>query len=195
VERTAQIGDIVFRVKWQVLSREKYKIAVGSDFRAPSGDALNFLGSGAKGVRPFGAFSRSGRFSPHANLAFQWNGDSLLGSEVAGQSSKLPNDFFYSAGMDAGLLPGRLTLAVDYLGDYVSDQYRLKSVETFIPALDASVPDVAIVKGNFNTAKGTFGLKCNLVKNLLLTGNVLVRFDHNGLRNNPVPLAGISYTF
>jgi hypothetical protein len=188
------LGDVVVRLKWQVLSVDKYKLAFGGDFRAPTGDESNFLGSGAAGVRPFMAFSRGGRYSPHANVAFQWNGDSLLGSAVAGQKSKLSNDFFYSAGIDAGVAP-KLTLAVDFLGDYLSDQYRLKKVATFIPSLNASVPDVAAAKGSFNAAKGTFGLKLNPVKNLLITGNVLIRFDHDGLRNDPVPLVGVSYTF
>lgn len=188
------LGDIVVRLKWQVLSVDKYKLAFGSDFRVPTGNELDFLGSGAVGVRPFVAFSRGGRFSPHANVAYQWNGDSLLGSAVAGQKSKLSNDFFYSAGIDAGLVP-KLTVAVNYLGDYLSDQYRLKQVATFIPSLSATVPDVAVAKGSFNAAKGSFGLKFNPVKNLLISGNVLVRFDRNGLRNDPVPLVGMSYTF
>jgi hypothetical protein len=187
------LGDVVFRVKGQILSHDKYKLALGSDFRAPTGDELNFLGSGAPGVRPFVAFSRGGTFSVHANLAWQWNGNSLLGSSTAGSSAKLPNDFFYSGGLDWAIAP-KLTLAADYLGDYVSDQFRLKRAET-TTSPGTQVPDVAVVHGNFNTAKGSIGLKLNPVKNLLVTGNVLVRFDHNGLRNNPVPLAGISYTF
>jgi hypothetical protein len=192
------IGDLVFRVKVRVLSKNKYRLALGGDFRAPSGDALNFLGSGAPGARPFAAFSRGGQFSPHINVAFQWNGNSILGSDVAGTSGKLANDIFYSGGMD-GALGRRVTLAVDYLGDYVDNQFRLSRLSTTIPATSTTaaftVPDVAVVKGSFNTVKGTVGLKYNPVKNLLITGNVLFRFDHNGLRNNPVPLAGISYSF
>jgi len=192
------IGDLVFRFKARVLSRKKYKLALGGDFRAPTGDALNFLGSGAPGVRPFAAVSRGGRFSPHINTAFQWNGNSLLGSDVAGATGKLANDFFYSAGMD-GALGHRVTVAVDYLGDYVDNQFRLSRISTQIPATPTipalSVPDVAVVNGSFNTVKGSVGLKYNPVKDLLITGNVLFRFDHNGLRNNPVPLVGVSYSF
>lgn len=192
------IGDMVLRFKARVLSRKKYKLALGGDFRAPTGDALNFLGSGAPGVRPFAALSRGGRFSPHVNTAFQWNGNSILGSNVAGTSGKLANDFFYSAGMDSAL-GHRVTVAVDYLGDYVNNQFRLSRISTQIPATPTvpafTVPDVSVVKGSFNTVKGSVGLKYNPVKNLLITGNVLFRFDHNGLRNNPVPLAGISFSF
>lgn len=187
------VGDLVFRIKGLVFRADKYKIALGGDFRAPTGDALNFLGSGAVGVRPFLAFSRGGTFAPHINVAYQWNGSSILGSAVAGDSANLPSDVFYSGGVDWAIAP-KVTLAVDYLGDHVSSQYRLKRVATTVSP-GTTVPDVAAVKGNFDTAKGPIGLKYNPVKNLLITGNVLFRMDHNGLRNNPVPLAGISYTF
>jgi hypothetical protein len=187
------LGDVVIRAKVQLLSGEKYKLAVGSDFRIPSGDEMNFLGSGATGVRPFAAFSRGGTLSWHANTAFQWNGDSLLGSPIAGAKGKLANDFFYSGGLDWAVAP-KVTIALDYLGDYVIDQFRLKRITT-TTSPGTQVPDVAAVTGSFNTAKGSVGAKYNLVKNLLITGNVLFRFDHNGLRNNPVPLAGVSYTF
>jgi hypothetical protein len=90
------LGDLVARAKLQVLSREKYKIALGTDVRFPTGDSLNFLGSGAWGVRPFAAFSRGGRFSPHVNVAYQWNGDSILAGTTVGQSGKLADSFFYN---------------------------------------------------------------------------------------------------
>jgi hypothetical protein len=192
-EQRVGLGDIVFRIKGQVFKGEAYKLAVGSDFRAPTGDELNLLGSGASGVRPFLAFSRGGRVSPHINVAYQWNGSSILGSETAGQQGKLANDFFYSAGVDAAL-GSKITVAVDFLGDYVSNQFRLKGVMT-TTSPGTTVPNVDVVTGSFMTAKGSVGFKYNPVTNFLVTGNVLFRLDHNGLRNDPVPLAGVSYTF
>ena len=52
----------------------------------------NLLGSGALGVRPFAAFSASmGAFAPHANVAYQWNGESpLAGDVVTGEESRPP---------------------------------------------------------------------------------------------------------
>jgi hypothetical protein len=198
----AGLGDLVARAKWQVFSREKYKIAIGSDFRFPTGDSLNFLGSGAWGVRPFGAFSRGGRFSPHANIAFQWNGNTVLAGKSIGQNGDLADNFFYNVGLDAALIP-KLTIAVDYLGEYVINQQRLVGINTCAPPYFKSpdpppcqeYPDTTGVNGNFNTSKGSIGFKFNPVKNLLISANVLLRFDHNGLRYDPVPLAGISYTF
>jgi hypothetical protein len=42
---------------------------------------------------------------------------------------------------------------------------------------------------------GSFGLKYRLAKQLVLTGNVLVKFNDNGLRSTVVPLVGASYNF
>ena len=51
--------------------------------RMPTGDEQNLLGSGAVGMRPFAAFSaQMGAFAPHANAAYQWNGESLIGGNV-----------------------------------------------------------------------------------------------------------------
>jgi hypothetical protein len=191
------LGDTIFRIKARIFSRRDFKVAAGADIRAPTGDALNFLGSGAMGIRPFAAVSRGGKISPHVNLAYQWNGSSILGSETAGMEGKLADDFFYSAGVDASLLP-KVTVAFDYLGDYVHNQYRLEQISintapTGSPAINT--PSVSVYQGSFNAAKGSIGLKYNPVGNLLLTGNALFRFDHNGLRSNIVPLAGISYSF
>jgi len=193
------LGDLVARAKVQVFSGEKFKIAVGTDVRFPTGDSLNFLGSGAWGVRPFAAFSRGGRISPHVNIAYQWNGDSILAGATIGKDGKLADNFFYNGGLDAAIIP-RLTLAADYLGEYVINQQRLLGITTCAPfspgaATCTNFPDTTGVIGSFNTVKGSFGIKFKPVKNLLISGNVLLRFDHNGLRYDPVPLGGISYTF
>jgi hypothetical protein len=59
---------------------------------------------------------RCGTISVHLNTAYQWNGDSILGSAVAGTKDKLANDYFYSAGLEWAIVP-KVTLAFDYLGD------------------------------------------------------------------------------
>ena len=57
----------------------KALLATGLDARMPTGDEYNFLGAGSFGARPFLAVSmRRGNFSPHANFAYQWNGNSIL---------------------------------------------------------------------------------------------------------------------
>ena len=182
------IGDIVLRGKASVFESHKFKFAVGCDVRLPSGDALNLLGSGSVGVKPFEAVSRSGKFSPHFNVAYQWNGNSLLAGAVAGEKGKLPEVLSYAAGADMAALKN-FTVSADFLGEHVLEASRLAQVTTL------GLPNVAQGEGTFNTERGALGFKWKPMKELLVSGNVLAKFDHNGLHHTAVPLAGISYTF
>jgi Putative MetA-pathway of phenol degradation len=182
------IGDVVLRAKASVLESERFKLAVGCDVRVPSGDALNFLGSGSVGVKPFEAVSRSGRFSPHLNVAYQWNGDSLLAGAVPGEKGNMPEILSYAVGADMAAAKD-LTVSADFLGEHVLNAARLAQVTTL------GLPNTALAVGNFDTARGALGFKWKPVKDMLVSGNILAKFDHNGLHHTPVPLVGISYTF
>lgn len=193
----AGISDVVFRVKGTLISRERLAIAGGVDVRVPSGDELNFLGSGAWGVRPFLAASYRARISPHANIGYEWNGDSILAGDIStGQTARLPNQLFYSGGVDVRLTP-RITLATDLLGQRVLGGERLSTV----PFTDMSgtvhndITDIQPSKGSFLMNNLSVGAKYGIYRNLLLTGNVFFSLDDGGLRAKVVPLVGLSYTF
>jgi hypothetical protein len=69
------VGDLVARVKANVLREGTRSLAAGLDVRMPTGDERNLLGSGALGLTPFLAMSTSiGAVAPHFNVAYQWNG-------------------------------------------------------------------------------------------------------------------------
>jgi hypothetical protein len=193
------IGDVVLRGKVLIFRGEKIRVAAGVDARLSSGDALNFQGTGAAGVKPFAAVSRSGRIAPHVNAGFQWNGNSIIGSSTPGVNGKLPNNFFWDAGADAGATK-YLTFAADILGEYVDSALRLQPVTITPPASSVvltpvPVESAAISRGSFPTLKGAFGVKVKPFGHFLVSGNVLLSLSHNGLRNDPVPLVGASYTF
>jgi hypothetical protein len=182
------IGDVVLRGKASVFEAKKFKLAFGVDVRLPSGEELNFLGAGSAGVKPFEAISRSGKFSPHANFAYQWNGDSLLAGIVPGQKGNLPELISYAVGADVAALKN-LTLSADYLGEHVLNASRLARTTSL------GLPNTTLAEGTFDTARGAFGFKWRPMNDLLISGNILGKFDHNGLHHTPVPLVGISYTF
>jgi hypothetical protein len=182
------IGDVVVRGKASVIKFKQFRLALGADVRLPTGDSLNFLGSGSPGVKPFVAFSRGGKVSPHLNLAYQWNGHSYLAGTAAGEKGKLPTNFAYNGGLDVGLR-SNLTVAMDYLGEHVVNASRLAQVTSL------GIPNTAAAQGAFDSARGGLGIKWKPLKQLLITGNVLQKFDHNGLHHTAVPLVGISYTF
>jgi len=182
------IGDVVLRAKATALASGKFKLAVGCDLRLPSGDSLNFLGAGSVGVKAFEAVSRSGRFSPHLNVAYQWNGDSLLAGAVPGEKGNMPEILSYAVGADMAAAKN-FTVSADFLGEHVLNAARLAQVTTL------GLPNTALAVGNFDTARGALGFKWKPVKDMLVSGNILAKFDHNGLHHTAVPLVGISYTF
>jgi hypothetical protein len=107
---------------------------------------------------------------------------------VAGEEGKLPEVLSYALGADVAVLKN-LTVSADYLGEHVLNATRLARVTTL------GVPNTTANSGNFDTARGALGFKWKPAKELLVTGNVLAKFDHNGLHHTVVPLVGISYTF
>lgn len=191
------IGDVTFRVKGTVLKGERAGLALGVDVRTPTGDERNFLGAGAPGVKPFLAASYRARFSPHANIGFQWNGSSILAGNVASNTEgKLPNQFFYSFGVDAGLTK-KLTAAVDLVGQRLSSATRLRR-STFVDPFGTAYPNVeqtTLIKEPYTLNDLALGAKYNPFGNLLLTGNVLLRLNKAGLRATAVPMIGVSYIF
>jgi hypothetical protein len=191
------IGDVVFRVKGTVLNYEKVRVALGLDIRTPTGDEENFLGSGAIGVKPFIAASYPGRISPHVNLGFQYNGDSVLaGNLVTASEGKLPNQFLYAGGVDIAVTR-RLTLAADLLGNRLSsvDRLRTSSYVDINGTTHYAVPQTELFSGSVNMVDISGGAKVNIWRNLLLTANVAFKANNAGLRATVIPLGEISYTF
>jgi hypothetical protein len=198
----AGIGDVTFRAKANVLRKERAGFAVGIDIRTPTGDAANFLGSGTIGVRPFAAFSYRARISPHANIGYQANGNTILASQDLTTHRQLPNSLDYAVGVDARILKS-LGVTGDLLGQTFFDAYRLYTGNRTQPNGQSGPLDTACdptgtlpcQTTNFNTKSFALGAKYNPIGNLLITGNVLFKLDDNGLHFKPAPMIGLSYTF
>jgi hypothetical protein len=212
------IGDITFRVKGQVLQRETFSVAAAVDVRTPTGDERQLLGAGAAGIRPYVIISARKKFSPHANLGYQWNGKSILAGNITGTTvsedntgtvviqngpavkQSLPAQFFYTFGLDVGVPSRRLTFALDYMGQVLHDAPRVfqTTVQTAnIPGGTGTLtlPTISGGKDNVVLSTGSAGFKYNVFNNVLLTGNILFRLDDKGLRQNVTPLAALTYSF
>jgi hypothetical protein len=196
IGHAAGIGDTTVRLKTNLERRPTRAIAAGLDIRLPTGDQLNLLGTGSAGVAPFFIVSSTvHRVSPHADLAYQWNGRSLLaGNPETGQSGAFPGQVTYSLGADVALTP-RITLALDSLGSYYVNAERL-SPETF-HALDgvSTFANIGFSRSSFNALNGSIGMKVNFVGRLLLDGNLLFALDDHGVRDRVVPLLAFEYAF
>jgi hypothetical protein len=191
------IGDVLFRAKGTVFKRERTAVAFGTDVRVPTGDENNFLGAGAAGVKPFLSASYHARLSPHANIGYEFNGSSILaGNPVTKTKGRLPDQLFYSAGVDAGLTH-KLTVAVDLLGQrfYEAPGMKIGPWEDVNNKFHSDIPQISQIHHSFNTDDLALGAKYSPFGNWLVTGNVQIKLDDGGLRAKVVPLIGVSYTF
>lgn len=189
------IGDMVFRVKASAYRGAAAGVAVGVDVRAPTGDEENLLGSGAVGMRPFVALSLTHkRVSPHVNVAYQWNGKSLLGGDItSGVKRDLPDQFGFVVGADVGL-SAKFSVAFDILGQREIDSPRLTPT-TFTAANGQHFADINFVNSSFNETAAAVGLKMNVGGSFLVDFNLNFKLDDGGLRDNVTPLLGFEYSF
>ena len=204
------ISDVVARVKWNAWEGERAGIAVGVDVRFPTGDALNYLGSGSYGVRPFFVFSYRARISPHVLVGYETNTNSITAGDLTtGTKGSIPNDFVYTAGADARITRW-LTGDFDIVGQRVfgtetvsiTPQQFLANCGTC--TADATPPTVTLnslqthPNSSYNITNASMGIKARpfpKVSRLVFTANVLVRLDDGGLRSSASPLFGVGYTF
>jgi hypothetical protein len=190
------IGDVTVRLKTLVGKGKSGAMAVGVDVRLPTGDAMNLLGTGAVGVQPFVILSTTmQRVSPHFNLAYQWNGPSVLaGNPATGESADFPDQAAYAAGADVAVNP-HLTLAFDLLCLYVMNAERIHPQD--FHALDgvSVFRDIGFSPSSFNVLSGSLGMKLQIVERLLLDANVLFALDNHGVRDKVTPLVGFELSF
>jgi hypothetical protein len=197
------LGDTLVRVKGKVYEGGFATVAAGLDLRLPTGDAENYHGAGALGVKPFVAVSLTPRkmgavtLAPHVNLGYQFNGDSILAGDFeTGEKGKLPNQLFYSLGAQVGI-KGAVTFAVDYMGMALFNSVRLKMETVSSPGNLTTGTGLALQnsKSSYSMNSMALGFKTKTIGNLVATANVLVALDSKGLRDKVVPLIGLGYTF
>ena len=193
------VGDVVLAAKGTIWKFEHGGgLAAGAEIRLPSGDAQNFLGSGTFGVKPYVAFTYSSRVSPHFNVGYQANGNTVLVVTSAGDKGGLPNRLIYSGGADWRVTK-RFTIAADVLAQRVFDAPQAKIQKNFQPFGSGSgltIPQTTISSiGKYNRTDGSIGFKFKPLGKFIMTGNLLVKLDQGGLRERLAPMIGASYTF
>ncbi|HLV86468.1 MAG TPA: hypothetical protein VKV39_05785 [Candidatus Sulfotelmatobacter sp.] len=225
INSASGIGDVVARVKWNAVSGEHLRVAGGADVRLPTGDALNFLGSGSYGVKPFAVLSYRARVSPHVLVGYEWNSQSILSSRqstvttatgpsqeiglASNRKGYMPSDFVYSAGADTWITKW-LTAAVDIVGArYFRGGTESVTSQPFLaPCTSGCTAEPATPTVSYNSLNPNFNASYSITNlsagakirpipksKLVITGNVIVRLDNGGLHAKPAPLAGIGYTF
>jgi hypothetical protein len=204
-------GDVILVAKGTVLNGERSKFAAGMEIRFPTGDVFNLLGTGAYGFKPYVVFSRfSGRVTPHANIGYQWNGFSVLhlnpcfeaGTCPAQSYLRLPDTLDYSAGVDLGLVPRKLSVVADFVGQYYFNAPRINPAATVTGLRPDSTPignialtSVSVATASYYVDNMSVGAKWSPTNNLIFSANALLKLNNAGLRSKFVPLVGVSYRF
>ncbi len=186
------IGDVVVGAKLNIYKGERLSMATGMNFRFKTGDATNYLGSGAYGVKPYFIISHRGRITPNLNVGYQWNSRSILFANTATSHLRLPSSLLYSGGADFRV-NRRFTLIGEFLGQYVFNGPQV--VPTTVPIGSQSFSSLGSKTSNFamNTAGG--GFKISPYRGLLITASAMFKLDDPGLRSKIIPLFGASYRF
>jgi hypothetical protein len=194
----AGIGDIVVRLKGTLMREASRALAAGVDVRLPTGDENNLLGAGAAGIRPFAAFSGSfGRFAPHANIGYQWNGKSVLAGDISrDEEADLPDAFIYALGSDLSVT-NRLSLVLDVIGQRVIDSPRLFTRTTDVTGQFGTIalPDIFLQSSSYWTSSVALGLKANIATDLLIDFNLRFAASEGGLTDRVTPLVGLEWSF
>ena len=197
------LGDIVFGAKYVVRAGERSTLSVGLYERVPTGDDLNYLGSGAWGTNPYAAYSYVSRVSPHARLGYQWNSETELNPNLTRSGNlALPGGLQYDIGADWSATK-HLTIAGDLMGNQYQNAPRLVpstsvlKYQTGQPPVPVSVPlhGIIVTNSTYWINDISAGAKWNPWKELIVTGNVLFQLNNVGMRARPTPLVGVSYKF
>ena len=206
------LGDVTINLKhvlWSGGESGRGSLATGFALRLPTGDALNYLGSGAYGYNIYGLASYKARVSPHVKYGYQWNSTSvLLNPSGTGANQSLPGGSAFGVGADTAL-SRRITASGDILANqFVNSPYiSLGSITipngtvinppgtTANPTPTTTLATIVSTTKTYTTANASLGLKWKPLKDVILYGNVLIQMNNVGLRSYPSPSGGISYSF
>jgi hypothetical protein len=167
------IGDVTLRLKGTIWRGERAGVAAGVDVRFPSGDVLNYLGSGAYGIRPFAVASYRARISPHGMIGFEANGSSVTSGDVTtGVKGQVPNELTYDGGVDAYATKW-LTGSFDIVGQ------RVFNTETVAVTSQKYLAPCPLTPPNFDSPPTTEPAACGVTINGNTTGQVCTTDSKN----------------
>jgi hypothetical protein len=180
------LGDLAVRLKANLVSGERFGLAVMGDARLPTGDESNLLGSGHTVLRTNAiASAQFGSFAPHVNLGYQLR-------TGAGRS----DDFLATVGFDQPMAPWA-TLAVDVLSEWELGtpdlvlpgpiQFQAPFPRTVIPTNIADRKDHRVI--------GSFGFKFQTKGGPLLIASGLVPLRAGGLQPYAAWNLGAEFNF
>jgi hypothetical protein len=196
----AGIGDIALRSKIRLYQQGQGGVALGIDLRIPTGDPEAMLGAGVSRTLVSGIWSTTaGPVAPHASFGYEYWGeafqvyDPLLQARIdAGR-----HGYTYEGGVEwaAG---DRLTVNGEIMGRTIKNGGRLayRDLPMLPNPFGITTASVATVDPRgLNRIYGAAGVKWNFAGTALLTANILVPVNDEGLRDQLTPVIGLDWGF
>lgn len=194
------IGDIALRSKIRLYERDQRGVALGIDLRLPTGDPEAMLGAGVSRTLVSGIWSTTtGQFAPHASFGFEYWGDAfqvydpLLQSRIdAGR-----HGIAYEGGVEWAATD-RLTVNGELVGRTLNDGGRLsyRDLPMLPNPFGITTASVATVDPRgLNRIYAAGGIKWNFSGTALLTANILLPVNDQGLRDHLTPVIGLDWGF
>jgi hypothetical protein len=175
-------GDFLIRGKYNVLRSEGSGLSVAGEFRLPTGNEQNLLGTGEASIKPrvIASLERD-RIAVHGDIGYSIGG--------------LSNELVYGGAMTVQGT-SRLTLVGEITGRRLSSAGRLTETTEPHPGL-SGVDTIRLtsVPGAAERVAGVIGFKWNIATTLLLSANVVHPFTSSGLNGGWVSTFGLDYSF
>jgi len=172
-DRATGFGDLLLRLKYVLQRDTPVDLAAGLGVSFPSGNPDNFQGTGNYQVQPELIVSKiiADRFEPLLNLGVNINADNVDLSS-----------FRWAVGSTAKVY-GPLTAAAVFLG-----------TNEFNPQTTISAPFFFQINRN-DYYNFSFGMRCLFAETGVVSANVIVPLNRDGLRTDYIPTIGIEYAF
>ena len=190
------IGDIALRLKYSFKQESSLNFAAFAEYRFPTGNKEDFLGTGKPSVKTSIFLSKKiGDFNPHLNIGYNWRWADFDSDE-----------FEFNIGFDQKLTTG-LTFAIDLIGEIdlessetinifpgtsVITRTRFPGTASYEEIIDLSNIPEDDYDHLFDTA---VGFKFAPSDRIFLLGNFLIPLNDGGIRSNIVSTFGISIVF
>ena len=188
------VGDIAIRAKYNFLREKSVNFAALLEYRAPTGDEKNFLGTGKSSLKTVLISSANiGNFNPHLNLAYNYRTSDLERDEIQAY-----------VGFDQKVSE-TLTLAIDVLSEFeIGSQIEAlkfpepvvvqRDIDNILVRKEVSVTNIPRFS-NDNSINAAWGFKFHPKKSLMIIGNVFAPLNDGGLRSSWTPTFGFEFSF
>lgn len=194
------IGDVALRSKIRLYEQRQGGVALGVDLRIPTGDPQAMLGAGVTRTLVSGIWSTTASaFAPHASVGFEYWSDPFQVYEPLLQSriDAGRHGIAYEGGVEWAAAD-TLTVNGELIGRTLQDGGRLAYRDLpmrpnpfgITTASVASVDPRGLHRMSFAA-----GLKWNFAGTALLTANVLLPINDEGLRDRMTPVFGLDWGF